>query len=176
MILWVISWLSWECSFLYPMERERAVGTYSFMWIPYHGRSSSLSSQLSIHPSSELFNPKINHHGWIYSWEGNLYLYTLSKYRVIQILRAASDSCCLRSWLACWPESGPLYSRCFQTLTLLFQFIFPVDGHAETLAFADCDYCYVSTVRVIIVICDMPRQEFSLCEHVYIHNTYMKFQ
>ena len=27
---------------------------------------------------------------------------------------------------------------------------------------------------VIIAICDMPRQEFSLCEHVYIHNTYMK--
>ena len=27
---------------------------------------------------------------------------------------------------------------------------------------------------MIIVICDMPRQEFSLCERVYIHNTYMK--
>ena len=27
---------------------------------------------------------------------------------------------------------------------------------------------------VIIAICDMPRQEFSLCECVYIHNTYMK--
>ena len=25
---------------------------------------------------------------------------------------------------------------------------------------------------MIIVICDMPRQEFSLCERVYIHNTY----
>ena len=25
---------------------------------------------------------------------------------------------------------------------------------------------------VIIAICDMPRQEFSLCERVYIHNTY----
>ena len=44
--------------------------------------------------------------------------------------------------LACWPASGPLYSRCFQSLTLLFQYIFPVDGHAETLAFTDCDYCY----------------------------------
>ena len=32
----------------------------------------------------------------------------------------------------------------------------------------------VSVVIVIIAICDMPRQEFSLCEHVYIHNTYMK--
>ena len=33
---------------------------------------------------------------------------------------------------------------------------------------------YVSAVSVvigIIAICDMPRQEFSLCEHVYIHNT-----
>ena len=27
---------------------------------------------------------------------------------------------------------------------------------------------------MIIAICDMPRQEFSLCEGVYIHNTYMK--
>ena len=27
---------------------------------------------------------------------------------------------------------------------------------------------------MIIEICDMPRQEFSLCECVYIHNTYMK--
>ena len=32
----------------------------------------------------------------------------------------------------------------------------------------------VSVVIVIIAICDMPRQEFSLYEHVYIHNTYMK--
>ena len=27
---------------------------------------------------------------------------------------------------------------------------------------------------MIIAICDMPRQEFSLCERMYIHNTYMK--
>ena len=32
----------------------------------------------------------------------------------------------------------------------------------------------VSVVIVIIAICDMPRQEFSLREHVYIHNMYMK--
>ena len=32
----------------------------------------------------------------------------------------------------------------------------------------------VSAVSVVIAICDMPRQEFSLCERVYIHNTYMK--
>ena len=31
----------------------------------------------------------------------------------------------------------------------------------------------VSGVIVIIAICDMPRQEFSLFERVYIHNTYM---
>ena len=27
---------------------------------------------------------------------------------------------------------------------------------------------------MIIAICDIPRQEFSLCERVYIHNTYIK--
>ena len=27
---------------------------------------------------------------------------------------------------------------------------------------------------MVFAICDMPRQEFSLCERVYIHNTYMK--
>ena len=34
---------------------------------------------------------------------------------------------------------------------------------------------YVSAVTVVIVIiaiCDIPRQEFSLCERVNIHNTY----
>ena len=30
----------------------------------------------------------------------------------------------------------------------------------------------VSVVIVIIAICDMPRQEFSLFERVFIHNTY----
>ena len=35
------------------------------------------------------------------------------------------------------------------------------------------DVSAVSVVLAIIAICDMPRQEFSLCEHVYIHNTYM---
>ena len=32
----------------------------------------------------------------------------------------------------------------------------------------------VSVVIAIIAICDTPRQEFSLCERVYIHDTYMK--
>ena len=36
------------------------------------------------------------------------------------------------------------------------------------------DVSAVSVVIVIIAISDMPRQEFSLCERVYIHNTYMK--
>ena len=31
----------------------------------------------------------------------------------------------------------------------------------------------ISAVSVVIVICDMPRQEFSLHERVYIHNMYM---
>ena len=34
------------------------------------------------------------------------------------------------------------------------------------------DISAVSVVIVIIAICDMPRQKFSLFEHVYIHNTY----
>ena len=34
------------------------------------------------------------------------------------------------------------------------------------------DVSAVSVVIVAIAICDMPRQEFSLCEGVYIHNTY----
>ena len=33
------------------------------------------------------------------------------------------------------------------------------------------DVSAVSVVIVIIAICDMPRQEFSLRERVYIHNT-----
>ena len=36
------------------------------------------------------------------------------------------------------------------------------------------DVSAVSVVIVIIEVCDMPRQGFSLCEHVYIHNTYME--
>ena len=36
------------------------------------------------------------------------------------------------------------------------------------------DVSAVSVVIVIIAICGMPRQEFSLRERVYIHNTYMK--
>ena len=36
------------------------------------------------------------------------------------------------------------------------------------------DVSAVSVVIVIIAICDIPRQEFSLRGRVYIHNTYMK--
>ena len=36
------------------------------------------------------------------------------------------------------------------------------------------DFSAVSVVIVIIAICDMPKQEFSLRERVYIHSMYMK--
>ena len=36
------------------------------------------------------------------------------------------------------------------------------------------DISAISVVIVIIAICDMSRQKFSLRERVYIHNTYMK--
>ena len=36
------------------------------------------------------------------------------------------------------------------------------------------DVSAVSVVIVIIAICNMPRQEFSFCQHVYIQNTNMK--
>ena len=50
---------------------------------------------------------------------------------------------------------------------MLFQVIFRVDRHAHRRS-------ALSVVIVIIAICDMPRQEFSLLERVYIHNTYKK--
>ena len=34
------------------------------------------------------------------------------------------------------------------------------------------DISAIGVVIVIIAICEIPRQEFSLCERVYIHNTY----
>ena len=36
------------------------------------------------------------------------------------------------------------------------------------------DVSVASVVNVIIAICDTPRQEFSLCERVYIHNMCIK--
>ena len=36
------------------------------------------------------------------------------------------------------------------------------------------DVSAISVVIVIIAICDMPKQEFSLRGRVYIHSTYMK--
>ena len=96
-----------------------------------------------------------------------------------------TNGCRSRPWLARWPASGPSYWHCFQTPTLLFQFIFHVDGHMHRCTFTKRDVSIywlwlllyvgaVSVVNVIIAICDMPRQEFSLYERVYIHNTYMK--
>ena len=63
---------------------------------------------------------------------GNL----IAKNTVIQILRAASDGCRSWPWLAYSRVSGPSDCRCFQTLTVLFQFIFWVDGHAHRRTFA----------------------------------------
>ena len=114
----------------------------------------------------------------------NLFIYL---YRVIQILCAHTDSCRSRPWLARCPLSGPSYWRCFQTLTLLLQVIFRVDGHVHDVHLQSrsvsvywvwllLDVSTVSVVIVIITICDMPRQEFSLRGRVYIHNTYMKAQ
>ena len=73
--------------------------------------------------------------------------------------------------LACLTASGASYWRYSQTVTLLFQFSFRVDGHAYRRTFGKRRRA-ISVVIVIIAICDMPRQEFSLCEHMYIHNTY----
>ena len=56
----------------------------------------------------------------LYSGFEDIWPSLFTKYRVIQILCAHTDGCCSRPWLVCWPASGPLYSRCFQTLTLLF--------------------------------------------------------
>ena len=66
-----------------------------------------------------------------------------------------------------------------------FSFIFWVDGHAHrhNLQSGNLNVYWlwlllhvsaVSVVIVIIAICDMPRQEFSFRERVYIHNAYMK--
>ena len=99
-------------------------------------------------------------------------------------MRAYRDGCRSRPLLACWPVSGPSDWCCFPTLTLLFQFIFwmvtRIDVHLHSgiisiyLLWLLLDVSAVSVLIVIIAICDMPRQEFSLCESVYIHNTYMK--
>ena len=66
--------------------------------------------------------------------------------------------------------------------SLLFLFSFRADGlaHRRKIAKRRCQrlliviIVIVSAVSVVIVItaiCDMSRQEFSLCERVYIHNT-----
>ena len=111
-------------------------------------------------------------------------LYLQNWYTVIQLLCTHTDGCRSRPWLARWPVSRPSYWRCFQTLTLLFQVIFRVDGHAHRGHLQSrnvsvywlwllLEVSAINVVIVIIAICDMPR-EFSLCEHVYIHNMYMK--
>ena len=52
-----------------------------------------------------------------------------------------------------------------------------IDVHLQSGNVSVCWLCLlldVSAVSVVIVICDVPIQEFSLRERVYIHNTYMK--
>ena len=108
----------------------------------------------------------------------------ISMYRVIQIVRAHKDGSPSRPCL--------LADKRAMILTLLPNTHSVISVHfpsrwsrastyickAETLAFTDYDYCYtfsaVSVVKVIIGTCDMPRQGFSLCQRVYIHNTYKK--
>ena len=95
----------------------------------------------------------------------------------MQILRAHTDGCRSRPWLACWPASGPLYSRCFQTLTIISVHFPNRWSRGDVSVYWLWLLLYISVVSVvfvIIAICDMPRQEFSLCERVYIHNMYMK--
>ena len=77
-------------------------------------------------------------------------------------------------------SSEASYWRCSQTLILLFQFSFTrINVHLQIgnisiyWLWLLLDVSAVSVVIVIIAICDMPRQEFSLCDYVYIHNTYM---
>ena len=57
-------------------------------------------------------------------------------YRASQILCTATDGCRSRPWLACQLPSEASYWSCSQTLTLLFQFSFRVDGHAHRHTFA----------------------------------------
>ena len=100
--------------------------------------------------------------------------------RASQILHAAKDSCHLRPWLACQPASGASYCRCSQTLCYFSFFrvdmVTLIGVHLQSGDVSIYWLLYdsaVSVVIVIIVICDMPRQEFWLHECVYIHSTYM---
>ena len=61
-------------------------------------------------------------------------------------------------------------TRCYFSL-FFEQMVTRIDVHLQS---GIISVSAVSVVIVIIAICDMPRQEFPLCERVYIHNTYMK--
>ena len=110
---------------------------------------------------------------------------TFYNYRVIQILRTATDGCRSQPWLAGRLPHGASNCRCSQILTLFFSsvsklLVTRIDVHLQNgdvsiyWLLLLLDISAVSVVIVIIAICDMPRQEYSLREHVYIHNTYMK--
>ena len=108
------------------------------------------------------------------------------KYRVIHILRAATDGCRSRPCMAGPLPHGASNCRCPQTLALFFSsvseegiiLVMRIDVSLQNgdvsiyWLWLLLDISAVSVV-VIIAICDMPRQELSLRERVYIHNTYM---
>ena len=82
--------------------------------------------------------------------------------------------------LACLPagQQGVILTLLPNTHSVIL-FSFRVDGHAHRHTFAKrrrqrllivitVRHCAVSVVIVITAICDMPREEFSLCERVYL--------
>ena len=61
----------------------------------------------------------------------NFSLNIYQNYTASHVLCVATDDCRLRPWLACRLTSMASYWRFSQTLTLLFQFSFWVDGHVH---------------------------------------------
>ena len=102
---------------------------------------------------------------------------------LIHILGTATEGCRSQPCLVCPPLHGASNCHCSQTLALFFScfrvIVTRIDVHLQNgdvsvYSLWLLDISAVSVVIVIIAICDMPRQEFSLRERVYIHNTYMK--
>ena len=97
----------------------------------------------------------------------------------------ATDGRRSRPCLAGQPPDAMSQCRYSQTLTLFFssvseQVVSRIDVHLHSREVSVhwlwllLDISAVGVVIVIIAICDMPRQDFSLRECVYIYNTYMK--
>ena len=89
---------------------------------------------LDIHKQGLILQYSVNSLWWPH-FQTIMYQLVHITYRVFQILRAAAAGCRSRSWLVYWPISGASYWRCSQTLTLLFQFSFRVDGLAHRRTF-----------------------------------------